>query len=74
LRNFFAYHTSFIGGVRVAAGDYNGDGRADILTGSGPSTVLFGQTAQLRWWDGRTALNYLDQDAYPGFLGGMFVG
>lgn len=36
LRSFFAYSSFFLGGVRVAAGDVNGDGRADIITGPGP--------------------------------------
>jgi hypothetical protein len=33
--SFFAYDVSFSGGVYVAAGDVNGDGRADVITGSG---------------------------------------
>jgi hypothetical protein len=35
LFNFFAYGASFTGGVYVAAGDVNGDGRADVITGAG---------------------------------------
>lgn len=35
LQTFFAYDTSFTGGVFVAAGDLNGDGTADIITGAG---------------------------------------
>lgn len=33
--SFFAYNPGFAGGVRVAAGDVTGDGRADIITGAG---------------------------------------
>jgi hypothetical protein len=36
LQSFFAYAPTFTCGVRVAAADLNGDGRADILTGTGP--------------------------------------
>ncbi|MFZ6036023.1 MAG: L,D-transpeptidase family protein [Patescibacteria group bacterium] len=36
--NFFAYATDFRGGVNVSAGDFNGDGRDEIVTG--PSSWL----------------------------------
>ena len=39
LAAFNAYANSFRGGVRVAAGDLNGDGRAEIVTGSGGNMV-----------------------------------
>jgi hypothetical protein len=35
--HFFAYESRFTGGVSVAAGDINGDGRTDIVTGAGPT-------------------------------------
>jgi hypothetical protein len=34
---FFAYDSSFTGGVSVAVGDVNGDGVDDIATGAGAS-------------------------------------
>ncbi len=33
--SYFAYDPGYSGGVRVAAGDYNGDGVADIITAAG---------------------------------------
>src|SRR5215212_1053928 len=37
--SFLPYTPSFAGGVRVAAGDVNGDGWVDIVTGPGPSAL-----------------------------------
>jgi hypothetical protein len=34
--SFFAYASTFTGGVRVALGDVNGDGSTDVITGAGP--------------------------------------
>jgi hypothetical protein len=36
LTEFYAYAPLFHGGVRLAAGDVNGDGTPDIITGAGP--------------------------------------
>jgi hypothetical protein len=49
VRSFFAYAEDFLGGVRVAVGDVNGDGVADIVTTPGP-----GGGPQVRGLDGRT--------------------
>src|SRR5262249_45359650 len=35
LDEFMAYDAGFSGGVRVAAGDVNADGQADVITGAG---------------------------------------
>jgi hypothetical protein len=35
--SFFAYGATFLGGVNVAAGDLNGDGVPEIISGAGPS-------------------------------------
>lgn len=43
LKKFFAYGKSFKGGVYVAAGDVNGDGKSEIITGPG-----FGGGPQIR--------------------------
>ncbi len=69
LLSFFAYDPAVTGGVRVAAGDVDGNGVVDIITGAGA-----GGPPHVRAFDGRTlalAANFL---AYgPAFLGGIFV-
>jgi uncharacterized repeat protein (TIGR01451 family) len=49
IQSFFAYDPSVRGGVNVAAGDVNGDGFADIITGTG-----VGGAPNIRVFDGRT--------------------
>ncbi len=44
LHSFFAYDTDFHGGVFVAAGDLNGDGRADVIVGPGDGAGSPAQT------------------------------
>ena len=69
LRSFFAYGPTFAGGVRVAAGDVNGDGAADIVTGVGP-----GVPSHVKVFDGRTGAEIQSFFAFdPSFSGGVFV-
>jgi hypothetical protein len=70
----FAYDPGFTGGVFVAAGDVDGDGRADVITGTGT-----GGAAHVRVFSGTTGaqlgLPGASFFAYdPGFTGGVFVG
>jgi hypothetical protein len=69
LRTFFAFEPTFTGGVNVAAGDLNGDGRADVIAGAGagggPRVVVF---------SGATGAELSDRFAYdPSFRGGVSV-
>lgn len=49
--SFFAFDTSFVGGVTVAAGDLDGNGRIELIAGAGagggPNVVVFNDQAQL---------------------------
>ena len=67
LRSYFAYDESFRGGVTVAAGDLNGDGFAEIVTGVGP-----GGGPHVRTFDGRTGTPGFSFFAFaPNFSGGV---
>jgi uncharacterized protein YkwD len=69
IQSFFAYGPTFAGGVRVAVGDVNGDGRADIVTGAGA-----GGGPHVKVFSG--ANGGLMQSFYafaPTFAGGVFV-
>ncbi len=69
LASFFAYSPLFTGGVYVAAGDVDGDGKADIITGAGP-----GGGPHVRIFTGTGADTGLGFFAYsPGFTGGVRV-
>lgn len=70
LASFFAYETGFTGGVNVAIGDFNGDGRNDLITGAGP-----GGGPRVRVFNGQNLGNSLaDFLAYDaGFRGGVDV-
>lgn len=75
LHDFFAYDTGFTGGVFVASGDINGDGRADLITGPGDGTGGPVQTGpHLRVFDGITGGQTASFFAGPtNFTGGVRV-
>lgn len=63
------YEPGFTGGVRVAAADLNGDGRAEIITAPGP-----GGAPLLRVFDGATLAPLASTLAYDAsFTGGVFL-
>ena len=67
--SFFAYDPGFLGGVSVGAGDMDGDGRADIVTGAGP-----GHTGgHVKLFSGATGAVLASFFAYPGSTGGVMV-
>jgi len=70
LRSFFAYDSGFTGGVYVGAGDFDGDGKADIVTGAGA-----GGAPHVKVFSGhdRTVLSSFLSFA-PDFQGGVRVG
>jgi hypothetical protein len=64
------YAPTFRGGVRVAAGDVDGDGFADIITAPGP-----GGGPHVQVFSGRTGQVIRSFMAYdPRFTGGVYVG
>lgn len=68
IADFLAFDASFRGGVRVAAGDINGDGRADLVLGTGPGA------GQVKVLDGNGLALISDFQPFgTGFTGGVFV-
>jgi hypothetical protein len=69
LHSFFAFDSTFLGGVSVSAADFDGDGRADIVTGAGagdrPTVQVYGGK------DGTLIRSFLA--FYPVFTGGVRV-
>jgi hypothetical protein len=74
LASFFPYDPGFRGGVLVAAGDFDGDGRADVITGTGvgggPHVEVF-DGAELVAGRATLLASFFAYD--PGFRGGVFV-
>jgi hypothetical protein len=72
LASFFAYVPDFTGGVRVAVGDVNRDGRLDIVTGPGP-----GGGPHVRVFSGAALPALVEQAGFfaftPAFTGGVYV-
>jgi hypothetical protein len=71
ITHVFAYPDGFYGGVRVAAGDLDGDSQAEIVTAAGPSGG-----PHIRVWKmiGGSLQPISSFFAYPdGFYGGVYV-
>jgi hypothetical protein len=67
--DFYAYNPAFLGGVRVALADVNGDGTPDIITGPGPTGG-----PEIKVFDGKTGAIIRDFFAFdPNFKGGVWV-
>ena len=70
MREFFAYEAPFLGGVTVASGDLDGDGKADIITGAGA-----GGGPHVKVFDGSTGSTVSSFFAFDvGFRGGVRIG
>jgi len=59
LADFFAFESTFRGGVNVGSGDFNGDGHADIMVGSG-----IGDAPRVRVLNGVTLAPMADYFAF----------
>lgn len=71
LASFFAYASDFRGGVRVAAGDIDGDGTAEIITAPGQGGGPHVRTFHLAGGSAQPVGSFLAFD--PGFTGGVYV-
>ena len=67
LASFWAFDPEFLGGVEIAAGDWNGDGQADVAAAAGP-----GVTPHVQVFDGRAQTRLASFFAYDqSFRGGV---
>ncbi|NDH07548.1 VCBS repeat-containing protein, partial [bacterium] len=67
--DFMAYAPSFTGGVSIALGDVNNDGRLDIITGAGAGGAP--HVKAFETISGNQLLSFMAYDS--SFLGGVFV-
>lgn len=68
---FYAFAPAFAGGVRVAAGDVDGSGRASMILGAGPGG---GPHVRVLKWTGAALVELASFMAYdPRFPGGVHV-
>jgi hypothetical protein len=68
-RSITAFNPFFTGGVRVAVGDFNGDGVADFALGSGPGIIN-----QVRVVDGKTGVELAFIQPFEStYTGGVYV-
>ena len=63
-----AFGDGYTGGVRAATADFNGDGVADLVVGTGPGSVV-----RVRVIDGATGEELFATDPFGDFTGGVFV-
>lgn len=72
--SFFAYASTFRGGVRVALGDVNGDGQTDVITGAGPGGGPQVNVFNVNPLSGAVSLqsSFFAFNA-PSFTGGVYV-
>ena len=72
--SFFAYASSFRGGVRVALGDVNGDGTAEVITGAGPGGGPQVNVYSVNPLSGAVSLqSSFFAFSAPSFTGGVYV-
>lgn len=71
IRDFMAFDISFRGGVRVAAGDVNGNGRTDIIAAMGPGSEPMVRAFDVMNAQPRILSQFLAYDR--AFQGGVYV-
>ena len=69
--SFYAYSSAYTGGVRVAIGDVNGDGYADLITGTGVGGGPHIKVFDLRGGQPVTIASFFAFE--PTFMGGVYV-